>query len=59
MKKFEFYRAIEGAEYFAVEADTEEQALKILDEAENPDEFRTDTIFEPDVNAGFESMAKR
>jgi hypothetical protein len=57
MKKFEFYRAIEGAEYFAVEADTKEQALKILEDAENPDEFRTDTISEPDVNAGFESIS--
>ena len=39
-RKFEFYRAISGAEYFAVEAETEEEALKILEDAENPDEFQ-------------------
>ena len=29
-RKFEFSRAISGAEYFAVEAETAEEALKIL-----------------------------
>lgn len=54
MPKFEFFRAISGAEYFAVEAETEEAALKILEDAENPDEFKTDTIIEPDDEATFE-----
>ena len=47
-RKFEFYRAISGAEYFAVEAETAEEALKILEDAENPDEFQVDTVFQPD-----------
>jgi len=53
-RKFEFYRAISGAEYFAVEAETAEEALKILEDAENPDEFQVDTIFQPDDEATFE-----
>jgi hypothetical protein len=54
MKRYEFYRAISGAEYFAVKAKTEEEALEILENADNPDDFRTDTIFEPDDEAVFE-----
>ena len=53
-RKFEFYRAISGAEYFAVEAETAEEALKILEDAENPDEFQVDTVFQPDDEATFE-----